>query len=106
MGDDARKLGFVIRRLNGPHIHENRSTGKRESIDLLLIHHVEAIGPLLPRSVLGQPQPQTRNVLAHRTRIRQYGKLLRYRGSGLLAKLDLILRREQIEAMRGYDARG
>ena len=72
----ARQFSFVVRRLNGPHIHKDRAARKSEGVDLFLVHNVEGVWPLFPRSMRRQLLPQALHVDRDRIGIRKDGQLL------------------------------
>ena len=85
----ARQFGFVVRGLNGSHIHKDRAAGKSEGIDFFLVHHVKGVRPLLSGSVRRQLLPQALHIDRDRIGIRQDRQLLGNLGRGLLSRLQL-----------------
>jgi len=95
MRDDARKLGFVLRRLDQPAIDVSEAAGQREGVDILHINDFVGIAELsvleLRRNRFGQPLPDARDVSLRRTVIQQ-GHLAFRLLRRLLAELHVFVR--------------
>ena len=105
MRHHAGKLRLIVCGLDRAQIDEDGSTRKRKRIDLLHIHHVEAVRPLISRCMLGEPRPQPLHILRHRIRVRQDRQLFHDLRRILFSQLDFFLLREDVEPMRRLNPR-
>ena len=106
MSQDANQLRFVVGRIDGADVYENRTSRKREGIDVRLLNDVELVWPgVFVRNDGFEFLSQLLHVLRDRTGLWEHRHLLIDFGSGLEPKL-LLLVLGHAGAARDRGARG
>ena len=105
MRHDAGKLRLCLGRLDRAQVYKDRPAGQGEGVDVLHIHDVEVVGPLVSRSIGHQAGAKLLHVAAHRAAIRKHRHLLIDILCGLLPLGNLLLLGEGVLAGMGSVAR-
>src|SRR3954447_20601827 len=97
MRDDACQFAFIARGVDHAAVDVNESAGQREGVDVRLVDDAEAILKLRPARVRGEALTDAIQVRI-RLRVVQDRELLLRLHCRLLADVDIVLRRKEIEA--------